>query len=63
MEHKMNSDMLGGIIRATLPPVIAFVVGKGILPAGDYGSVVTGLISLVTALWSVHSNKTGKTIK
>ena len=59
----MNTDMLGGIIRAVFPPVIAFVVGKGILPAGDYGSVVTGLIGLATALWSVHTNKTGKTIK
>jgi hypothetical protein len=59
----MNSDMLGGIIRATFPPIIAFAVGKGLLPAGDYGSVVTGVISLVTALWSVHTNKTGKTIK
>ncbi len=59
----MNSDMLGGIIRATVPPIIAFAIGKGLLPAADYGSVVTGVISLATALWSVHSNKTGKTIK
>ncbi len=59
----MNSDMLGGIIRAVFPPVIAFAIGKGLLPAADYGSVVTGVITLATALWSVHSNKTGKTIK
>lgn len=59
----MNTDMLGGIIRAIFPPVIAFAVGKGLLPSGDYGSVVTGFIGLVTALWSVHTNKTGKTIK
>jgi hypothetical protein len=63
MEHPMNTDMLGGIIRATFPPIIAFAVGKGVLPAGDYGSVVTGPISLLTALWSVHANTTGKTIK
>ncbi len=59
----MNSDMLGGVIRAIFPPLIAFGVGKGVLPAGDYGGVVTGVISLLTALWSIHTNKTGKTIK
>ena len=42
---------------------IAFLIGKGTLPAGDYGAVVTGFVSLLTALWSVHSNPTGKTIK
>ena len=59
----MNTDMLGGIIRAIFPPVIAFLIGKGTLPAGDYGSVVTAFVSLVTAGWSIHSNQTGKTIK
>jgi len=59
----MNTDMIGGIIRAIFPPVLAYQVGKGTLPAGDYGAVVTGLVSLVTALWSVHTNQTGKTIQ
>jgi hypothetical protein len=51
------------VIRAVFPPVIAFLIGKGILPSGDYGSVVTGLVALITALWSVRTNKTGKVIK
>ncbi|MBG1232224.1 hypothetical protein [Aestuariivirga litoralis] len=59
----MNSDMLGGIIRAFFPPVLAYTVGAGLLPAGDYGAVVAGVVSLATAIWSVHTNKTGKTIK
>ena len=59
----MNTDMLGGIIRAIFPPLIAFGVGKGVLPTGDYGAVVTGVVGLLTALWSVHTNQTGKTIK
>jgi len=59
----MNSDMIGGVIRAIFPPVIAYLVGKGTLPAGDYGTVLTGFVSLLTAIWSVHSNQTGKTIK
>ncbi len=59
----MNTDMIGGVIRAVLPPMIAYLIGKGVLPSGDYGSVVTGLVALVTAVWSVHTNKTGKVIK
>jgi len=59
----MNTDMIGGVIRAVLPPVVAFLVGKGVLPAGDYGSVVTGFVALVTAVWSVRTNTTGKVIK
>ncbi len=59
----MNSDMVGGIIRAVVPPVLAFLIGKGALPAGDYSAVVTGFVAMVTAGWSIHTNKTGKTIK
>lgn len=59
----MNTDMIGGVIRAVVPAVLAYMIGKGILPAGDYSAVVTGLVALVTASWSVHTNKTGKLIK
>lgn len=58
----MNNDMLGGVIRAVLPPMIAYAVGKGILPAGDYAPVIAGLAGLAAAVWSVMTNKTGKTI-
>ena len=58
----MNADMIGGIIRALVPPVIAYLIGKGTLPAGDYGAVVTGLVAVVTAIWSVRTNVTGKVI-
>jgi hypothetical protein len=59
----MNTDMIGGVIRAILPPVLAYLIGKGTLPAGDYSAVVTGLVALITAVWSVRTNTTGKTIK
>ena len=59
----MNTDMIGGVIRAVLPPVIAYMIGRGVLPAGDYGSVVTGFVALVTAVWSIRTNTTGKVIK
>ena len=58
----MNGDMIGGIIRALFPAIIAYLVGKGIIPAGDYGSVMTAIIALIAAVWSIFSNQTGKTI-
>lgn len=58
----MNSDMIGGIIRAFFPPVIAFLIGRGALPVGDYGAIITALVALVTGIWSIHTNQTGKTI-
>ena len=59
----MNTDMIGGVIRAVLPPVIAYLVGRGVLPSGNYGSVITGFVALLTAVWSVRTNATGKIIK
>lgn len=58
----MNSDMIGGIIRALGPAIIAYLVGAGIVPAGDYSAVIAGVIALVSAVWSVKSNTTGKVI-
>ena len=58
----MNSDMVGGIIRAIGPAVVAFLVGKGVIPSGDYSAVFAGLTALGAALWSVGTNRTGKTI-
>lgn len=58
----MNNDMIGGVIRAVVPPVLAYLIGKGTLPAGDYSAVVTGLVAMITAGWSIHTNKTGKVI-
>ena len=58
----MNADMIGGIIRALFPPLFAYFAAKGTLPAGDYSGVITSLVALVTAAWSIKTNQTGKTI-
>lgn len=53
----MNLNMFGGIVRAIVPPVLSFLIGKGVIPAGDYSAVLTAALSLGTAIWSVHTNK------
>ena len=59
----MNTDMIGGVIRAIVPSAITYLVGKGTLPAGDYSAVIAAVVALVTAIWSIRTNTTGKTIK
>jgi hypothetical protein len=54
----MNPNMLGGIVRAIVPPVLSFLIGKGVIPAGDYSAVITAVLSLGTAVWSIHTNRT-----
>lgn len=58
----MNTDMIGGIVRALGPAIVAYLAGKGVIPAGDYDAVWTGLIALVAAVWSVKTNATGKVV-
>ncbi len=53
----MNPNMFGGIMRAIVPPALSFLIGKGILPAGDYSAVITAALAFATAVWSIHTNK------
>ena len=59
----MNSDMIGGIIRAIGAPVLAYLVGKGTIPAGDYAPILASLGALLTAVWSISTNRSGTVIK
>jgi hypothetical protein len=54
----MNPNMLGGIVRAIVPPVLSFLIGRGVIPAGDYSGIITAALSLATAVWSVQTNRT-----
>jgi hypothetical protein len=60
--EKLNPDMIGGIIRALLPTLIAYLIGAGILPIGDYSGVVAASVALATAAWSIKTNQSGKVI-
>ena len=53
----MNPNMFGGIVRAIVPPALSFLIGKGILPAGDYSAAITAALALGTAVWSIHTNR------
>lgn len=58
----MNSDMIGGVLRAVIPAVIAYLVGAGTIPAGDYTEEIAAVVTLAATVWSIISNRTGKVI-
>ncbi len=58
----MNQDQIGGIFRAVIPPLVTWLVAKGIIPAGEADSVIAALVTLAVVAWSIASNKTGKII-
>ena len=53
----MDINIIGGVIRAVAPALIAYLAGKGILPAADYSGVIAAVIALIAAGWSVKTNK------
>ena len=58
----MNSDQIGGMIRAILPPFIAYAVAKGWVNAGSADWIVSSVIALAAAGWSIWTNKPGTVI-
>lgn len=54
----MNQDQFMGIVRAIVPPLAAYVAGKGWIPAGSTADVMAAAIALATAGWStwVHTD-------
>jgi hypothetical protein len=58
----MNQDQLGGIVRAIVPPLVAWLTAKNIVPAGSADLVISAAVAIAAAAWSVVTNKSGKTI-
>lgn len=53
----MDSNVINGVIRAVVPAIIAYLVGKGTIPAADYGPLLAGLTATVAAAWSIWAKK------
>lgn len=58
----MTSDQVGGIVRAIVSAVGGYFIGKGLADAATVTAVAGALATLVMAVWSIVSNKAGKTI-
>ncbi len=54
----MDLNTLNGILRAVIPAILAFAVGKGWISQGTVGDITAAIVTLVAAAWSVKSNIT-----
>jgi hypothetical protein len=58
----INQDQVTGIVRAIVPPLVAYLAAKGIIPIGSADAILAAAVAVVAAGWSVINNKTGKVI-
>ena len=52
----MNMNIISGVLRAVVPALIAYVVGKGWLSTSSAADVSAAIIAIISAGWSVQSN-------
>lgn len=53
----MDINTINGVLRAVIPAIIAYLVGKGTIPAADYGPLIAGIVATVAGVWSIFTNK------
>lgn len=53
----MDLNSINGVLRAIVPAICAFAVGKGWIAAGAVGDITTAVIAIAAAVWSVKTNK------
>jgi hypothetical protein len=54
---KFDMNVISGILRAIVPAIIAYAVGKGWLSQSSAADVTAAIIALASAGWSVKSNQ------
>ncbi len=57
----MNTDQVGGIARTVLGAGGGYLIAKGV-DAGLVTALVGAAVTIVTALWSWYTNKSGTVI-
>ncbi len=54
----LNYDQYTGIIRAIAPAFVAYLVGKGLITSDTAGLIVTAVVAIGAAVWSIINNRT-----
>lgn len=54
----MNGSQIGGILRAILGPIIAYIAAKGWIPVGTLNEIGSAVVAIVIAIWSWKTNST-----
>jgi hypothetical protein len=54
----MNYDQFTGVLRALLPAMLAFAVGKAWIPSAAVGDISAAVLAIAAAVWSFLNNRT-----
>lgn len=57
----MDLNTINGVLRAVVPALLAFAVGKGWISSGAVGDITAAAVAIAAAVWSVVSNKPSST--
>lgn len=52
----MTLNQINGIIRAVLPAILAYAVGRGWISNEQVGDITTAIVTLAAAGWSFYTN-------
>lgn len=56
----MDLNTINGILRALVPAVLAYAVGKGWITQGSVGDIMAAVLAIASAAWSVKTNLPAK---
>lgn len=52
----MSANQVNGVLRAVVPAVLAYAVGRGWIQQSDVNEIVAACVTLVSAAWSIYTN-------
>ena len=53
----MDMNTMNGVLRAVVPAMLSYAVGKGWLGADSVGDITAAASAVLAAIWSVMSNR------
>lgn len=53
----MNLNQINGIIRAVVPAVLAYAVGRGWIAETAVADISAAVVAVMAAVWSLTTNK------
>lgn len=53
----MDLNTINGVLRAVVPALLAFAVGKGWIAESAVTDITTAAVAIAAAVWSIVSNK------
>ena len=56
----MNYNVFMGVLRAMVPGVVGYLVGKGYIGSDQAGTLIAAIVTLASAGWSIVTNIEGK---